>query len=155
MSVRIIIKNNNKLSNELKKLNKDLQHEIYDTLYAMSKAEIETVAKRNVPVDSGRLRASINTMTENVDTFNYTDRNGNSFDGMLKTVRAKKGQIFVGTNVEYAEKIHERGGGGPNSRRTSGGQKKPKGYGRHFLRKAYMQAVPKMIIELKRIRGVE
>jgi hypothetical protein len=121
----------------------------------MSRVEIETVAKRNVPVDSGRLRASIITVTRNATTFNYTDREGGSYDGMLRTVRARQGEVIVGTNVEYAEKIHERGGGGPNSGRSNGGQKKPKGYGKHFLKKAYDRAVPRIIVAVKRIKGVQ
>lgn len=155
MSVKINVLNQKRLSNELKKLNKDLEKEIFDTIFAMAKVEIETRAKRYVPVDSGRLRASINTMTQNTDTFNYSDRKGNSYDGKLKTVRPKKNEVFVGTNVEYAKFIHERGGGGPYSRRTIRGAKRPKGYGKHFLSKAYNNAMPKIIRAIKGIRGVE
>jgi hypothetical protein len=152
--IKFSILNMTALREEMKKLNERIQEEVDETILAMSRVEIETVAKRNVPVDSGRLRASIITITKDTTTFNYTNREGGSYDGMLRTVRAGDGEVIVGTNVEYAEKIHERGGGGPNSGRTSGGQKKPKGYGRHFLRKAYDKAVPRIIVAVKRIKGV-
>jgi hypothetical protein len=153
--IKFSILNINALREEMKKLNERIQEEVDETILAMSRVEIETVAKRNVPVDSGRLRASIITVTRNTTTFNYTDREGGSYDGMLRTVRARQGEVIVGTNVEYAEKIHERGGGGPNSGRSSGGQKKPKGYGKHFLKKAYDRAVPRIIVAVKRIKGVQ
>jgi hypothetical protein len=47
------------------------------------------------------------------------------------------------------------GGGGPYSGRTVGGEKRPKGYGRYFLRKAYEAAVPKIVEEIRRIKGIE
>jgi hypothetical protein len=152
--IKFDILNINALREEMKQLNKRIQEEVDETILAMARVEIETVAKRNVPVDSGRLRASIITVTKDTTTFNYTDREGGSYDGMLRTVRAGEGDVIVGTNVEYAEKIHERGGGGPNSGRSSGGQKKPKGHGRHFLRKAYDKAVPRIIVAVQRIKGV-
>jgi len=153
--IKMQILGNSQLQKELDKLSKQIEEEVNETITSMARVEIETVAKRNVPVDSGRLRASIITVTQDTTTFNYTDREGGSYDGMLRTVRAGEGEVIVGTNVEYAEKIHERGGGGPNSGRTSGGQKKPKGYGRHFLKNAYDSAIPKIIVAVKRIKGVQ
>lgn len=153
--IKFKVMNFNALRDEMKRLNKQIEDEVNDTIVAMSRVEIETVAKRNVPVDSGRLRASIITMTPQTTTFNYTDREGGSYDGRLRTVQPKKGEVIVGTNVEYAEKIHEGGGGGPNSGRSSGGQKKPKGHGKLFLKKAYDKAVPRIIVAIKRIRGVQ
>lgn len=153
--IKFSVTNFRALRDEMKRLNKQIEDDVNETIHAMARVEIETVAKRNVPVDSGRLRASIITVTQGTTTFNYTDREGGSYDGRLRTVQARKGEVIVGTNVEYAEKIHEGGGGGPNSGRSSGGQKKPKGYGRHFLKKAYDRAVPRIIIAVKRIRGIQ
>lgn len=155
MSIRMELTNRITLENELKKLNDDIKAEVYETLIALTRAEVETKAKRNVPVDSGRLKASIMTITKERTSYNYTDRKKNSYDGKLRSVNPKEYEIFVGSNVEYAVKIHERGGGGEGSRRTFKGQKKPKGYGRYFLSNAFEEAVPKMIKAIRRIRGID
>lgn len=147
--------NASKLKKELSDLEKRIANEVLETVASMARVEIETVAKRNVPVDSGRLRASILTITPDTTSYSYTDRKGNSFDGMLKSVNPTKTEVIVGTNVEYAERIHRFGGGGAASSRTSGGQKKPKGYGKDFLLKAHEKAVPRIIAAIKRIRGVQ
>lgn len=142
------------LENELKNLKKEIVNEVYEKFITMARVEIETVAKQNVPVDSGRLRASITTLTKESNTYSYTDREGNSFDGRLKSVQPQAYDVIVGTNVEYAMKIHERGGGGEFAGRTSGGQKNPKGYGRYYLRDAFENAIPKMIAEIRKIKGM-
>lgn len=147
--------NASKLKKDLSDLEKRIANEVLETVASMARVEIETVAKRSVPVDSGRLRASIITITPDTTSYAYTDRKGNSFDGMLKSVNPTKTEVIVGTNVEYAERIHRFGGGGAASSRTSGGQKKPKGYGKDFLLKAHERAVPRIISAIKRIRGVQ
>jgi phage gpG-like protein len=155
MTVEMEVLNAETLRNELNNLEDRIKKEVYETLIAMSRVEIETVAKRAVPVDTGRLKSSIMTLTEKRKTYTYTDREGNSYDGKLKTEQAIGYEVLVGTNVEYAIKIHERGGGGAKSNRTVGGQKRPKGYGRYFLKNAYDQAIPKMIIAVRKIKGIE
>jgi hypothetical protein len=146
------------IKDELKQLTDDIKAEAYETLITMSRVEIETKAKQAVPVDTGRLKSSIMTIHKERTTYNYTDRKGKkgrSYDGRLQTVQPKDYEVFVGTNVEYANKIHENGGGGVGSRRTVQGQKRPKGYGRYYLKNAFDAAVPKIIKALRRIRGIE
>lgn len=155
MSIRTRVIGGNKLKDELKNLNDEIKDTVFEVLFAMSKSEIETPAKRTAPKDTGRLIASINTFTKNITTFNYRDETGQSYDGTLKSIKPKGYEIIVGTNVEYAVYMHEKGGGGPYSGRTVGGEKRPKGYGRYFLKKAYEQAVPKIVAELRRIKGIE
>ena len=155
MTVEMEVLNAETLRNELNNLEDRIKKEVYETLIAMSRVEIETQAKRAVPVDTGRLKARIVTLTAAKKTYNYTDREGNSYDGRLKTAQPSGYDIMVGTNVEYAIYIHEDGGGGITSKRTVRGQKRPKGYGRYFLKNAYDQAIPKMIIAVRKIKGIE
>jgi len=155
MSVQMTVTNINDLQNELNNLEDKLKKEVYETIIAMSRVEIETVAKRAVPVDTGRLKSSIMTLTEKRKTYTYTDRQGNSYDGKLKTEQPIGYEVMVGTNVEYAVHIHEKGGGGITSKRTVRGQKRPKGYGRYFLKNAYDAAIPKMITAIRKIKGIE
>ena len=152
--ITVDLNNRIQLENELKNLKKEIVNEVYEKFITMARVEVETVAKQNVPVDSGRLRASITTLTKESNTYSYTDREGNSYDGRLKSVQPQAYDVLVGTNVEYAMKIHERGGGGEFSGRTSGGQKNPKGYGRYYLRDAFENAIPKMIAEIRKIKGM-
>ena len=155
MSIRTRVLGGNKLKDELKDLNEEIKDTVFDVLFAMSKSEIETKAKRMAPKDTGRLIASINTFTKNVTTFMYRDNTGQTFDGKLKSVQPKGYEVYVGTNVEYAIYMHEKGGGGEFSGRTVGGEKRPKGYGRYFLKKPFEEAVPKIVAELRRIKGIE
>ncbi len=117
----------------MKKFPKEVSKEIYNTALV----DVESYMKKetNIPVDTGRLRASIHTKRVGKPTHTYTDREGNSFNGTL-TGNVSRDQVIVGTNVEYAEIMNKYGGGGDNSRRTSGGAKRPKGYGKGFFNKA-------------------
>jgi hypothetical protein len=155
MSIRTRVVGGNNLKDELKGLNKEIKEDVFDVIFALSKSEIETKAKQTAPKDTGRLVTSINTFTKNITTYSYRDETGRSFDGRLKSIQPKGYEVFVGTNVEYAIYMHEMGGGGPYSGRTVGGEKRPKGYGRYFLRKAYEAAVPKIVEEIRRIKGIE
>ena len=60
----------------------EVEHEIQEALKGGA-LRIENIAKRNTPVDTGRLRDSINI--EQIDNMSYE----------------------IGTNVEYAEAVHE------------------------------------------------
>jgi hypothetical protein len=68
--------------------------------------EIETQAKVNAPVKTGRYRASIHAVAIGMrDTYDtYTDRKGRTFRGTLKAAEENKDKNvgFVGSNVEYA-----------------------------------------------------
>lgn len=79
-----------------------------------SAVRIESEAKRNTPVDTGRLRSSIHSEYAGKEGFHYSDKKGNGFNGGLST-RAQGLQILVGTNVEYAALI-EYGGKGKGPR---------------------------------------
>jgi hypothetical protein len=69
---------------------------------------IETDAKKKLTSDghiiTGRLRASIHAETKEGQSFNYSDKDGNAFDGSL---REQIGEVeaVAGTNVEYAPYI--------------------------------------------------
>ena len=69
---------------------------------------VERVAKKNVRVDTGRLRSSIHPVfTNSSDTnFGYTDKKGNNFDGSTNE-KTKTDEAFVVTNVEYAQSIED------------------------------------------------
>ena len=70
--------------------------------------EIESQAKVNAPVKTGRYRASIHAVAIGMkDTFTeYKDARGRSFDGTLKSVPTGEPMTgYVGSNVEYAGDI--------------------------------------------------
>jgi hypothetical protein len=154
MSIRTRVIGGNSLKDELKNLNKEIKSAVYQEIVDGAFI-IQTKAKQNVPVDTGRLKTSIMTLTKDIKTYSYTDREGNSYDGKLRTVQPFGYDVYVGSNVEYAMKIHEQGGGGPFSGRTAGGQKKPKGYGRYYLKKAFEDVIPMIITRVRKIKGVE
>lgn len=70
---------------------------------------LETLAKQKITVDrhivTGRLRSSIHAKLTNTDSYNYSDKDGNTFDGSLKETVSPGKSVVIGTNVEYAQKI--------------------------------------------------
>ena len=70
--------------------------------------EVETDAKLKLTtdehIDTGRLRASIHTEYKGHTSHNYSDMEGNSFQGALN-LRLRELDVIVGTNVVYAQKI--------------------------------------------------
>jgi phage gpG-like protein len=104
--------------------------------------EIETRAKLESPVDTGRLRSSIHAVAiGKTDNFRYSDNEGNSFDGALSDAgkSGNEGVGYVGTNVEYAPEQEFGGGEG-----KKGGHK--------FLTRATAEMTPKIESALKKIR---
>lgn len=102
---------------------------------------IETRAKLESPVDTGRLRSSIHAVAiGKTDTFTYGDDEGNVFDGALSEpgTQGNEGTGYVGTNVEYAPEQEFGGGEGKKS-------------GHKFLTRATSEMVPKIENELKRL----
>lgn len=96
---------------------------------------IETSAKQDTPVDTGRLRSSLHMESSEVNrSFTYSDQAGRSYSGKL-SVMPKPLEVYVGTNVEYAEKIHRTGGRG--------------GKGEGFLVKAHEAERPLLIARLR------
>lgn len=147
MSVSVQLIGDKELQKQIKKLLIRFPEEVRQEVLEVALVDIESYAKgdtpRNViPVDSGRLRASIHTKFKSgmvkgarMGSETYADKNGKSHDGSLG-VAVDINTVVVGTNVKYAAKINREGGGGPNSGRKSGGTKRTKGYGRGFWTKA-------------------
>jgi len=61
-------------------------------------------AVNNCPVRTGRLRSSLHVKTDANNGWNYSDREGQNFNGSLD-VYVTKGSAVVGTNVEYASDV--------------------------------------------------
>lgn len=70
---------------------------------------IESTYKIGVPVDTGRLITSIHTEYIGQTNYSYSDNEGNSYYGSFKS-KPKEGQVIIGSNVEYANKIEYLGG---------------------------------------------
>jgi phage gpG-like protein len=64
-------------------------------------------SKRNSPVITGRYRSSLHIETEKASKYNYNDDEGRSFDGSFSE-EAGQDEIFVGTNVEYSDKVESK-----------------------------------------------
>ena len=71
-----------------------------------AKIEIESAPRR---VDTGRLRNSITwaTLKENSEPDSTEDNKDASSDDGVKSSQAEENSVIIGTNVEYAAKIHE------------------------------------------------
>ena len=102
---------------------------------------IETLAKQEAPVDTGRLRSSIHAVAvgQSEQNYPYVDNEGNAYNGALDDARNNEGSGIglVGTNVEYAAE-QEFGNG---DRR-----------GHKYLTSATLEIQPKLINELKKIK---
>jgi phage gpG-like protein len=141
--LKIELINSAKLTKEIEKLMKLVPEETRNLILEVAFVDIETFAKdkANIPVDTGRLRASIHTkfqrkpktstlpLPSTQTRYNYM-ADGKSFDGSLDEP-IDINTIVVGTNVEYAKKINRVGGGGKNSR-----SQLPKGTGQNFFDKS-------------------
>jgi hypothetical protein len=97
-----------KLVKEFDKMPDQIQKAMIDEL-RLTGLMIESSYKIAVPVDTGRLISSIHTEHSDIKSFNYSDREGNTYNGTLG-YDLKPTQVIVGTNVEYAQKIEYRGG---------------------------------------------
>lgn len=153
------------LQSQLKQLQQRFPDEVKAMIFEVALVDVETYAKdeTGIPVDTGRLRASIHTKylrkpkkpintgsaDKSVDhsqmTYIYKDDEGNTFDGTL-TPQPDEYSVIVGTNVKYAKKINRQGGGGANSRR-----KLPKGQGQAFFDKAINNGKIALRRELKQL----
>ena len=113
--VRLNYKDNDviKLLQKISKTDKQVMDELI-----VAGLRIETIAKELVPVDTGRLKTSIHTETDKLNTAT----GGDNFE-----TKADAGEVLVGTNVNYAEIIHDNGG--KNER------------GKAFLSEAFMTGV--------------
>lgn len=104
MTISVTIDNVAKLQAELKNLKTEITEQVYTKLVEMSRVEIETPAKLKTPVVTGRLRASIITLTEEQSQYKYvvnkskgtayfqsvdSSSGSNVYDGSLKTIKPK------------------------------------------------------------------
>lgn len=96
------------LIDKLENLPKEVEKKMVQEL-RVTGLMIETDYKIAVPVDTGRLRSSIHTEHSDFRNFNYTNKQGEIFDGKLSIDPTNK-QVVVGTNVVYSTIIEERGG---------------------------------------------
>jgi hypothetical protein len=98
-------------------LQRQLQSTLHDKIKEIAKREIistalsdiETPAKQNCRVDTGRLRASIHTAYKgHRENYIYTDNHGTRFEsrfGVTFLDTRTFTDVFVGTDVNYAKKI--------------------------------------------------
>jgi hypothetical protein len=150
MSIQFDIKGVKELNKELNKIKKNIPPNVYKTMLEVMKVEVETKAKKEVPVDTGRLKNSIHVATKG-KKFNYKDSLGKSYDGTAKSVDLDTYDIAVGSNVPYANRMDKIGGGGPYSGRTVKGNKRSKGYGKGFLTENFNKAIPILIRKIKEV----
>ena len=137
---------------QIKQLLKEFPREVSKEIYNTALVDVESFmkTKTNIPVDTGRLRASIHTKRIGKPNHQYTDREGNSYNGTI-TGQVSREQVIVGTNVEYAEYMNDRGGGGQFSRRTVKGAKRPKGYGKGFFDKAVANGEKRLVERMEKL----
>jgi len=99
------------LMRNIRGLHDEIFHKMKGKVVEVALTKIETPAKQSARVDTGRLRASINTKYADHRVHNYKDDEGNNHNGTLK-LRNKdsktKFDVFVGTNVVYAPYIEAR-----------------------------------------------
>jgi phage gpG-like protein len=122
-----------KLLKNLKGLQKELHEKMKAEVVKTALVDVETPAKQDCRVDTGRLRASIHTKYTDKKTHSYKDDEGESFDGTLKEGIKDTNTIFkvvVGTNVEYASRIEDISA---------------------FLEPNYLKAKPKLEERIKKI----
>ena len=66
--------------------------------------EIATAAKTSsdMPVLTGRLRASVHAKTKSTDNYSYSNNKSESFNGSLHETVRDGSEAVIGTNVNYA-----------------------------------------------------
>ena len=102
-SVRSLLKDLQKYGESQAKKTKDNLHEAGINIESASKNKIT----EDGHVDTGRLRSSIHYESSTVNrNFRYSDNQGNSFNGDLG-VSIDDLEVYVGTNVVYANKIRK------------------------------------------------
>lgn len=159
MSISFQLQNTRAIQDLINQIAKEMPDEVASTILEVAHVDIETFAKKeaDIPVDTGRLRASIHTkytrkpsigaaarlpIPQTQERYTYTAE-GEAFDGTLQTPAGKL-TVIVGTNVEYAKKINREGGGGKNSR-----SQLPKGTGQGFMDKAALNGQQALKRELQ------
>lgn len=108
MGMRVNIRGIRDVSRNAEQFEKDIIKAVHGAMVKGAMIDIETGAKKKITqdrhIDTGRLRASIHTTYTGKEVHNYNDLSGKSFDAMLD-VRRKEFNVFVGTDVIYAQFI--------------------------------------------------
>lgn len=102
-SVRDLLKKLRKYGNDQTQKTKDNLHEAGLNIESEAKNEIV----RFDHVDTSRLLSSIHFESSTVNkSFRYSDKQGNTYNGSFG-ISIDELEVYVGTNVEYANKIRE------------------------------------------------
>ena len=104
------------MDSQLKRMLKDFPAEarrkVKGAIIETALTEVETPAKQNCRVDTGRLRSSIHTKYSNVNAnYKSRDEQGNQYDDTIPDKPKDTNNeytVIVGTNVEYAKKIESK-----------------------------------------------
>ena len=102
MSVKLELKVN-KLVDKFETMPEEVQRAMIDEL-RLTGFMIETNYKIAVPVVTSRLQTSIHTEHSDINSYNYSDRKGNTYNGYIG-YNLNPTQVIIGTNVEYASVI--------------------------------------------------
>lgn len=100
-SIKNVLKDLQKLGDKVAKSTKDNLHKAGINIESEAKLDL----RKNNHIVTGRLWSSVHFESSTVNkAFTYSDNEGNSFDGALG-VDPGEFEVYVGTNVEYADKI--------------------------------------------------
>jgi hypothetical protein len=109
MQINVNVQISNRLRQNLQRLPSEIKEKIKQAVILTALTKIETPAKQNCKVDTGRLRASIHTSYKSYnERYNYRDNEGQSFNESLNVNPVDNNtyfDVFVGTGVNYAQKI--------------------------------------------------
>lgn len=110
--IEIVSKSRTDLFSNLDKIKVEIPNACYSGIIRFlfrAKSLAQNKIKQDRHIVTSRLRNSVFVKTTNEakikDQANYSDNQGNSFNGDLTTVRLRNNEAAFGTNVEYAEKI--------------------------------------------------
>ena len=108
MSVRVKIEGIPKITKNMDKWEEKILKVAHGAVIKSAKIDVETGAKKKITqdkhIDTGRLRASIHSSYKGNEIYTYSDNEGNSFTSRVD-VRYKEYNVFVSSDVEYANKI--------------------------------------------------
>lgn len=97
-----------KMQDNTQKVLSAFEKQLQNALNAIG-LKAEGYAKKDCPVDTGRLRNSITYATENYSgAGTYTDKDRNSYSDATARGTPKKYDVYIGTNVEYAKRIETK-----------------------------------------------
>lgn len=167
---------------QLELIQEHFPDEVRAVVLEVAHVDIESYIKENdIPVDTGRLRASfhvkylkkpnaerlkrgsvLRSFKESQLRFQYDAQELDRVVNKVKQYRSTSfdgslsanptmDTVIVGSNVEYAKKMNRLGGGGEGSGRTVDGNKYPKGYGKNFFDNAVNNGQIALIREMRNL----